>query len=132
MASVIPMEVRASHEFGFNLGLKLIRGAYMNEEREIAMKKGVESPVWDSIDETHACYNNNVEHVIPRMKPHDLLLVASHNKESCEIAMELATEHCLVDRIRFGQLKGFSDQITGDIANKGFPAFKYQPFGPTE
>ena len=36
MAKTIPMEVRASQEFNFNLGVKLIRGAYMNEERELA------------------------------------------------------------------------------------------------
>ena len=36
MAQAIPMQVRASQEFGFNLGVKLIRGAYMNEERELA------------------------------------------------------------------------------------------------
>ena len=34
------MEVRASQEYGFNLGIKLIRGAYMNEEREIAAEQG--------------------------------------------------------------------------------------------
>jgi len=36
MANVIPMEVRASQEFDYNMGIKLIRGAYMNEERELA------------------------------------------------------------------------------------------------
>ena len=38
MASTIPMEVRASQEAGYNLGIKLIRGAYMNEERELAQE----------------------------------------------------------------------------------------------
>ena len=33
MYDAIRMEVRASKELGYNLGLKLIRGAYMNEER---------------------------------------------------------------------------------------------------
>ena len=36
MANVIPMEVKASQEYGYNMGIKLIRGAYMNEERELA------------------------------------------------------------------------------------------------
>ena len=36
MAHVIPMEVAASQLIGYNLGVKLIRGAYMNEERELA------------------------------------------------------------------------------------------------
>lgn len=40
MTSVIPMEVRAATEHNFNLGIKLIRGAYMMEERELAAKQG--------------------------------------------------------------------------------------------
>ena len=36
MQDVIPMEVRASQDYDFNLGIKLIRGAYMNEERQLA------------------------------------------------------------------------------------------------
>lgn len=36
MAGVLPMEVKASKEIGFNLGIKMVRGAYMNEERHIA------------------------------------------------------------------------------------------------
>jgi len=48
MADVIPMEVRASKALGFNLGVKLIRGAYMNEERMLAEEGNYESPIWDS------------------------------------------------------------------------------------
>lgn len=67
MRALIPMEVRASSAFGFNLGIKLIRGAYMNEERELAAEQGVESPVWDCIEDTHACYNDNMSHIIRNM-----------------------------------------------------------------
>jgi hypothetical protein len=38
----------------------MVRGAYMNEERLIAQEKGTESPVWESIDQTHANYDNNM------------------------------------------------------------------------
>jgi len=50
------------------------------------------------------------------------------------MAMTLTEEYDLKDRncVRFGQLKGFSDQVTSDIAAKGFEVFKYLPFGPTE
>ena len=67
MAQTIPMEVKASRAFGFNLGIKLVRGAYMNEEREIAKKQNVESPVWDNIEATHKCYNDNMEFIISSM-----------------------------------------------------------------
>jgi proline dehydrogenase len=47
MEKVIPMEVRASKFLDYNLGIKLIRGAYMMEERGLAAEQDRESPVWD-------------------------------------------------------------------------------------
>jgi hypothetical protein len=61
MKRIIPMEILASKQIGFNLGIKCIRGAYMDEERKYAAAHGQESPVWDDIEGTHACYNGNVE-----------------------------------------------------------------------
>jgi len=68
------------------------------------------------------------------MTQDDLLFVASHNTDTCDLAMSLTEEYDLKDRncVRFGQLKGFSDQVTSEIASKGFEVFKYLPFGPTE
>ena len=50
---LIPMEIKCSKLYGYNLGIKLIRGAYMNEERELAQKHGYQSPIWETIEETH-------------------------------------------------------------------------------
>lgn len=85
-AKVIPMELKASQLMGYNLGIKLIRGAYMNEERMIAAQEKVESPVWDTIEATHKCYDQNLQLLIPNMKATDMMLVGSHNVESCEKA----------------------------------------------
>jgi len=79
MRQVIHHEVATSKILGYNLGVKLIRGAYMNEERILAQENGYESPVWDTIEETHACYNDNMLHLIDNIKQNDLLFVASHN-----------------------------------------------------
>ena len=134
MQALIPMEVRAAQEHGHNLGVKLIRGAYMNEERTLAEEQGVESPVWDSLEETHACYNASMEHIIRNLGDDDQLFVASHNTETCDLAMGIIEELDIKGdhRVRFGQLKGFSDQVTSSIASKGFQVYKYLPFGPTE
>ena len=111
MANTIPMEVKASQAYGYNLGIKLIRGAYMNEERELAAKEGLESPVWDTIEDTHNCYNENLRLLLTQMKHEDMVFVASHNKDTCDIAMDLADERGFkeTERVRFGQLRGFSD-----------------------
>jgi len=132
MGQVIPMEVRASAEFGYNLGIKLIRGAYMNEERNLASEQGRESPVWDTIEDTHKCYNTNMAHILRSMKPTDSLFVASHNVDTVALAKEITSERGLTQSVRFGQLRGFSDQVTSEICSSGFEVYKYVPFGPTE
>jgi len=57
---LVPMEVACAQEFGFNLGVKLIRGAYMMEERRLATEQSYESPVFETIEETHKCYDDNL------------------------------------------------------------------------
>lgn len=63
-----------------------------------------------------------------------MLFVASHNVDSCNEAASLADYYGFkhTERVRFGQLRGFSDQVTGQLASDGFKVYKYVPFGPTE
>lgn len=95
---------------GFNLGIKLVRGAYMNEERMLADTYNYESPIWDTIEETHASYDNNVKNIIENMGQKDRLICGSHNVNTVDKALALVEKHNITDhRVRFGQLKGFSD-----------------------
>jgi len=110
MSQVIQDEVAASKALGFNLGVKLIRGAYMSEERALAATQGVPSPVWDTLEDTHACYNVALDHVLNNLDEKSILFIASHNADSVEIAKNLMNSlNIKDDRVRFGQLKGFSD-----------------------
>jgi hypothetical protein len=54
-----------------NWGIKLVRGAYMNEEREISHTKGTKSPVCDDINSVHINYNKAVEFIMKHLKPGD-------------------------------------------------------------
>jgi len=133
MSQVIRHEVATSKALGYNLGVKLIRGAYMNEERALAEESGYESPIWGTIEETHACYNEAMLHVIENLRPHSMLFVASHNAATVDQAKNLIRQKEFGDhRVRFGQLKAFSDQITGQLAQEDFKVYKYLPYGPTE
>jgi len=85
------MEIKASKQIGFNLGIKCIRGAYMNEERASAAAQGRESPVWDTIEETHACYNANVEAICSQMTTRDRVMFGSHNNYSVDLIKEMIT-----------------------------------------
>lgn len=64
---MLPIEIKCAKIFDYNLGIKLIRGAYMNEERELALKHGYESPVFETIECTHKNYNQNLDLVIRSM-----------------------------------------------------------------
>lgn len=93
MTQTIRDEVAASKMLGFNLGIKLIRGAYMNEERGLAAEQGVESPIWDALEDTHECYNECMVHIIDNLKEDSMLFIASHNADSVNIAKDLITKH---------------------------------------
>lgn len=91
------------------------------------------SPVWDTLEDTHACYNVALDHVLNNLDEKSILFIASHNADSVEIAKNLMNSRNIKDdRVRFGQLKGFSDQITGMLAQENYKVYKYLPFGPTE
>jgi len=61
----------------------------MNEERQIAEKNMTDSPVWDSIEETHTCYNNCVTHAIANVKKNSVVFIASHNQGSVDLAKSM-------------------------------------------
>ena len=135
MTSVIEQEVACANKLGYNLGIKLIRGAYMNEERTLAQANGMESPIWNTVEDTHACYNKSMEHIIEGLPDEDSqLFVASHNQDTIDLAKNLLDQTNLKDTecVRFGQLQGFSDQITSTLAAEGYYVYKYLPFGPTD
>jgi hypothetical protein len=60
----------------------------MLEERALAAEQGVESPVWDALDDTHKCYNDSMTHIIDNLEEHSMLFIASHNAESVDIAKD--------------------------------------------
>jgi len=93
MTETILQEVATSKILGFNLGIKLIRGAYMNEERALAAEQGVESPVWDTLEDTHKCYNECMVHIIDNLKEDEMLFIASHNADSVNMAKDLIVKH---------------------------------------
>lgn len=89
----------------------------MREEHEFAEERGVESPVCDTLEETHESYNKCMTIAIENSSPNSLVFVASHNVDSINLAKDMIDENGIFDnRVRFGQLKAFSDQITGQLA----------------
>ena len=116
----------------FILGAKLVRGAYMEKERNRAEAKGYPSPIQPDKESTDKDYNAALLFCIDRLD-HIALVVASHNEYS-----NLLTTHLLQKRklpydhphVHFSQLYGMSDNITFNLAKAGCSVSKYLPFGP--
>jgi proline dehydrogenase len=118
-------------EKGFHIGMKVVRGAYMEKERERAEEKEYSSPICKDKKATDKNYDAAITYMMEH--PNMALFVGTHNEESSFLAMELAKKRGVKEndnRLWFGQLFGMSDHISYNLANKGYNVAKYLPFGP--
>lgn len=123
---------KAAKERNFILGVKLVRGAYMEKERERAEEKGYPSPIHIDKTATDEDYNKAVKFCIEHLD-HVCVVVASHNEYSNMLAVNLLEQKGLPlnhPHVHFSQLYGMSDNITFNLAQAGCSASKYLPFGP--
>ncbi|KAF5958462.1 hypothetical protein HYC85_005687 [Camellia sinensis] len=126
----------AAEKMGVPMGIKLVRGAYMGSERELAASLGVESPIHNTIDQTHDCFNDCSSYLIEKAADGSAAVVlATHNIESGNMAAAKARELQIGkenQRLQFAQLYGMSDSLSFGLRNAGFQVSKYMPFGPVE
>ena len=117
---------------GFLLGVKLVRGAYMEKERARAEQEGYPSPIQKDKDSTDLDYNNAVQFCVDHIA-HIGFVVATHNEASSQYAAELLDQKGIAHNhphVHFSQLYGMSDNITFNLAKEGYLVSKYLPFGP--
>lgn len=122
----------AATERSFILGVKLVRGAYMEKERRRAAEKGYASPIQPSKESSDKDYNSGVRFCIEHIDQIKVI-IASHNEESNLKAVELMQQRGLPlhhPQVHFSQLYGMSDNITYNLAKWGCSVSKYLPFGP--
>jgi proline dehydrogenase len=122
----------ASVRNNFLLGIKPVRGAYMEKERKRAAVMGYSSPIQPDKKHTDADYNSTLEFCIEHIN-NIFIIVASHNEFSNLYATQLMDKKGIEhenDHVLFSQLYGMSDNITFNLASAGFNASKYLPFGP--
>lgn len=117
---------------GFHIGMKLVRGAYMEKENLRAEQEGRPSPICPSKKATDENFDAAVAYMmqhIDRMA----IFAGTHNEESSYKLMTLMQQKDLLRndrRIWFGQLYGMSDNISYNLGAAGYNVAKYLPFGP--
>ncbi len=128
--------LKLSHQIaqqkGFLLGVKLVRGAYMEKERARAKEMGYPSPIQPDKDASDRDYDLAVRYCIDHLDQ-IAVIIASHNEASNLLAAELLDQKSIAHNhphIHFSQLYGMSDNITFNLAKEGFSVSKYLPFGP--
>ena len=115
----------------YHVGLKIVRGAYMEKERERAKEKNYPSPICVDKNAT----DENFNEAIKFMMKHDklALFAGTHNEESSYLLLNLVNKYKIKPsdkRLWFGQLYGMSDHISFNLAREGYNTAKYVPFGP--
>ena len=129
--------VKNTHEIGlkegFHTGFKVVRGAYMEKERERATQKGYPSPICATKAQTDATFNKTATYILENLNNKMALFAGSHNEESNYMLIEkmrqLNVDHN-DKRMWFGQLYGMSDNISYNLSKHNYNIAKYLPFGP--
>ncbi len=121
-------------EKGYILGAKLVRGAYMEKERERAMDFGYTDPIQPDKASTDRDFNEGITYCLDHINEVHLF-AGSHNEASNLKLAEMMIAKGLEagdERVCFGQLYGMSDNISYNLADGGFMVAKYVPYGPIE
>ena len=130
----LEMLFKLATEEKFFVGLKLVRGAYHEQEIERAKEKGYNCPVHTIKENTDIDYNKALTICIENI---DFVSVCAgtHNEESSALLVELLNKHNISKddkRVYFSQLLGMSDHISYNAAKEGFNVVKYVPYGPVK
>lgn len=113
-------------------GYKLVRGAYMEKERERARKMGYADPIQPNKEATDRDYNLAVSFCLEQAGK-VAVCIATHNEDSSKLGTELLRKHNLDIKnwdVSFSQLLGMSDHISFNLAHAGYNVAKYVPYGP--
>ncbi|BDU26466.1 MULTISPECIES: proline dehydrogenase family protein [unclassified Flavobacterium] len=119
---------------GFYIGMKLVRGAYMEKENKRAEEKGYVSPICVSKQATDDNYDAAVNYMLDHLDTM-AIFAGTHNELSSYKLMEMMAQKGIAkndNRIWFGQLYGMSDNISYNLAENGYNVAKYLPFGPVK
>jgi proline dehydrogenase len=128
----LTVSISAAKERKFILGVKIVRGAYMEKERKRAAEMGYASPIQPNKESCDNDYNKAVALCVAALE-YVSVIVASHNEHSNLWATTLLMERGLPlthPHVHFSQLYGMSDNITFNLAAAGCSVSKYLPFGP--
>ena len=117
---------------GFIIGVKLVRGAYLEKETHRAKELSIENPVFSRKEDTDHSFDSGLRFIMSHLEQFEIC-AGTHNEKSSLLMARLIEKNNLQrsdNRCHFAQLLGMSDHITYNLAAAGFRACKYVPYGP--
>jgi proline dehydrogenase len=132
--SFLQKSVEKGVKSGYKVGAKLVRGAYMEKERERAKQMGYPSPIQDSKADTDRDYDAALLYSVKNLDKVSIC-AGTHNEESSLQLTKLMDEYKIQHndkRIFYSQLFGMSDNLSYNLANEGYNVAKYLPYGPVK
>jgi proline dehydrogenase len=121
-------------EFGYFLGVKLVRGAYMEKERERAAELNYPSPIQPDKESSDRDYDAALRYCAENIETISVVC-GSHNEDSIQLLADLMRERGLPNNhphVYFSQLYGMSDNLSYNLAAEGYNVSKYVPYGPVK
>lgn len=119
-------------ETGFILGVKMVRGAYMEKERKRAAEMGYPSPIQPDKPSTDKDYDESLRFCVEHIDQIGFVC-GTHNEESSRLLTELMDEKQIPhnhSHAYFAQLLGMSDNLSFNLSDAGYNVAKYVPYGP--
>ncbi|KAJ3063245.1 hypothetical protein HDU98_000924, partial [Podochytrium sp. JEL0797] len=140
----VQWELERAQRGGYNVGIKIVRGAYIVSESHRALEMGYPNPICPTLEATHASFNSAIDLCVGEIKKETpsptattplpvQFFIASHNRESVLHAWEKLKQAQLdpqSDCVGFGQLMGMQDGTSCAIAANGLKGYKCVPYGP--
>jgi proline dehydrogenase len=126
--------VQTAERENYYLGAKLVRGAYMEKERDRASKLGQVSPIQPTKEASDKAFNEALDFCVENNKRISVMC-GSHNEYSNQYLTQLMSKHGIAsndERFWFAQLYGMSDNISFNLAKAGYKVAKYVPYGPVK
>jgi proline dehydrogenase len=126
--------IEKARRSGFKVGMKIVRGAYLDKENKRAEDKGYPTPIQPSKAATDDAYNAALKLSIENIDWVEFC-AGTHNEYSCEYLAHLMKDKGLQNNhpnIYFSQLYGMSDYMSFNLAAEGYNVSKYLPYGPVK
>lgn len=126
--------LQKAQEKGYFIGYKIVRGAYMEKERERAAEMNYPDPIQPTKEASDKNYNDAIDFVMANLSRVSAFF-GTHNEISSELVLEKMKANGLQNddsRIYYGQLYGMSDNITYALADQKYNVAKYLPYGPVK